>query len=333
MVRTKLRWLTATAVGSLVLAASVTGLGASAQAASKTIRVAYMSYVYNSYDAPMLAAAKAYALSQGVQVTVYDAGATPATQVSELQDVLSTHKFQGVLLQPIYPPAEISAVQALIKAKIKVVNMDQILGTSYTNTGIQVKGLSGNVVFAPAKIGTQLGTLTNQACNGANPCKIALIHNYTGYEPDLEVTTAFKAQLANYPADSVVAEADGLYSPATAETKAQDIITANPGLNVIVGSDQDCEGAQTALQLNNVTTVKLVCYGASAAAVAGIKSGLWTADVAQLPATEGLLGMQMLIRAIKTGKPQGSKNPVAGLPDNGVLLASNLKNFTPEWPG
>ncbi len=333
MLRNKMRWMAASAVTALALATSLAGLGTAADAAKKPIRIAYMSYVYNSYDAPMLAAAKAYAASQGVQVTVYDAGATPATQVSQLQDVLSTHKYQGVLLQPIYPPAELSAVKALIKAKVKVVNMDQILGTNYANTGVQVPGLYGNVVFAPAKIGTQLGTLANTACAGANPCKIALIHNYTGYEPDLEITNTFKAQLAKYANDSVVAEADGAYSPATATTKVQDILQANSGLNVIVGSDQDCEGAQTALSLNNVTGVKLVCYGASAAAVAGIKSGLWTADVAQLPATEGTLGMKMLINAIKTGKKQGSKNPVAGLPNNGVLLASNIKQFTPEWPG
>jgi ribose transport system substrate-binding protein len=266
-------------------------------------------------------------------MTVYDAQATPTTQVTQMQDVLSAGKFTGVLLQPIYPAAELSEVKALIAAKMPVVNIDQILGTNYKDTGIQVKGLDGNVVFAPAAIGRQLGFYTNKACNHRKSCKIALIHNYIGYEPDVQITKSFKAELSTDTADKVIAEADGAYSPATATTKVQDILSANPGVNVIAGSDQDCEGAQTALKLDNVKGVKLVCYGASQASVAGIKSGLWTADVAQLPATEGKLGMQMLVRAIRSGKSQGSLNPVAKLPNDGVVLPSNVAHFKPEWKG
>jgi len=54
--------------------------------------------------------------------------------------------------------------------------------------------------------------------------------------------------------------------------------------------------------------VKLVCYGASATGIAAVKSGAWFADVAQLPATEGELGMIALIKAMKTGKGSGSQN-------------------------
>ena len=52
-----------------------------------------------------------------------------------------------------------------------------------------------------------------------------------------------------------------------------------------------------------------------------------------MPATEGQLGMSMVIAAMKTGKSQGSKNPVAGLPNNGILTPANSKSFTGEWPG
>ena len=335
MVKSKLRWLSSAAVGAICVSTTLVGISASAQATTKRAKVyhvAYMSYaVANSYDAPMLAAAKAVAAASGVQVTVFDANNSPATQVSQLQDVMSSGKYQGVVLQPIYGAAEIATVQQVIKHHIKVVNIDQILGKKYTTDQIQVKGLSGNVVFFPSKIGRQLAVLANRACNGANPCKIGLVHNYKGYEPDVAVSAAFASQLAKYPNDSVVSEVDGLYQVGASTTQVQNMIQANAGLNVIVGSDQNCEGAQIAL--GSSTTTKLVCYGASAASVPGLKSGLWYADVAQMPATEGQLGMQMVIRAMKTGKPQGSRNPVAGLPNAGVLTAANLKNFTPEWPG
>jgi len=322
----------------MLLSTASFGVGVAAQAATKhkhkTYKVAYLSYALaNSYDAPMLAAAKAVAAADGVKVTVFDANNSYTTQVSQLQDVINSGQYQGIIVQPIYGAALIPTVKKAIKKKIKVVNIDQILGKKYTTDQIQVAGLSGNVVFFPSKIGTQLATLANKACAGANPCQIGLIHNFEGYEPDAAVTAAFKTQLAKYPNDSIVAEADGLYTISASLTDAQDMLVAHSGLNVIVGSDQNCEGAQSALTAAKNTTVKLVCYGASAAGLAAIKSGAWFADVAQAPASEGQLGMIALVRAMKTGKGSGSQNPVAALPNHGVLNQANVGKFTAEWPG
>ena len=85
--------------------------------------------------------------------------------------------------------------------------------------------------------------------------------NYIGDEPDSAITTAFDATLAKDPNDSVVASADGLYEPSVSLTQVQDILVAQPNLNVIVGADQNCEGAQSALTAVKNTSVKLVCYG------------------------------------------------------------------------
>ncbi len=336
MVRSRMRWLSTAAVGLLCLSTALVGVSASAQAATKAkkkvFHVAYLSYaVANSYDAPMLAAAQAVASADGVKVTVFDANNSPATQVTQLQDIISAGGYQGVLLQPIYGPAEIKYVKQVIAHRIKVVNIDQILGTKYTTDQIQVKGLAGNVVFFPSKIGTQLATLVIKACGSTNPCKIGLVHNFKGYEPDVAISAALTAHLAHHPNIQIVDQVDGLYQVGASTTQVQDMLQANPGLNFIVGSDQNCEGAQIALGANSTT--KLICYGASAASVGGLKSGLWYADVAQMPATEGQLGMEMLVRAMRTGRPQGSKNPVAGLPNGGVITKANLKTFTPEWPG
>ena len=298
--------------------------------------MAYLSYgVANSYDAPMLAAAQAVAAADGVKVTVFDSQSSYTTQAAELQTVISSGQYQGIILQPVYGAALIPLVKKAIAKGIKVVNIDQILGTSYTTDQIQVKGLAGNVVFFPSKIGTQLATLTHQACQGKNPCQIGLVHNYTGYEPDGAITKAFDAYIATKSKDKIVAQADGLYQAGVALTQVQDMLSAHSGINVIVGSDQDCEGAQQALTAANNTKVRLVCYGGSAYGVAQLQSkkGPWYADVLQMPETEGQDGMLMLVKALQTGKGQGTKNPVAGLPDNGILTPSNSKSFVGQWPG
>lgn len=342
MVKTRMRWLVGVATGATLLSSALMGLGvAQAAVKHKVFKVAYLSYgVANSYDAPMLAAAKAVAGASGVKVTVFDSQTSYTTQVSQLQDVVNSGQYQGIILQPIYGAALLPEVKIAIKKKIKIVNIDQILGSNYTTDQIQVKGLYGNVVFFPSRIGTQLATLAHQACNGANPCKIGLIHNYKGYEPDAAITAAFTSQLAKNASDSIVAEGDGLYQASVGLTVTQDMLTAHSDINVIVGADQDCEGAQAALTAAKNTSVKLVCYGGSAAGVGQFKSGTgpWFADVLQMPATEGQVGMSMLIKALKTGKMQGSKNPVAGLPNKGILNAANVNafvkaGFTGEWPG
>jgi ribose transport system substrate-binding protein len=337
MKKSGLRWLSAVAVSATLASSAFVSLG-SAQAASKPkhYTVAYLSYgVANSYDAPMLAAARAVAASDGIKLVVFDSQTSYTTQVSQLQTVVSSGQYQGVIVQPIYGAALIPGVKAALKKGIKVVNIDQILGSKYTTDQIQVPGLSGNVVFFPSKIGTQLATLANKACAGASPCNIALIHNYEGYEPDAAITAAFKAQLATFSGDTLVAEQDGLYQPSVSLGLVQNILTANPGLNVIVGADQNCEGAQSALTSASNTSVKLVCYGGSQYGVAQLQSGKgpWTADVLQMPATEGQIGMIDMAKALMTGKGQGSKNPVAGLPGNGILTPGNSKGFYGEWPG
>ena len=112
------------------------------------------------------------------------------------------------------------------------------------------------MVFFPAKIGSQLAAETILACGTANPCKIVLVHNYTGDEPDAEITKTFTAGIAKDANASIVAQGDGLYTPSAALTVVADALVANPDLNVIVGADQDCEGAQSALTSAKNTTVE-----------------------------------------------------------------------------
>jgi ribose transport system substrate-binding protein len=47
----------------------------------------------------------------------------------------------------------------------------------------------------------------------------------------------------------------------------------------------------------------------------------------------GSIGMQALVKAIKTGKSSGGINPVGELPDDGVITKANASKFTGEWVG
>jgi ribose transport system substrate-binding protein len=329
------------ACGSSGSSSSSTGTSSSASASSgsssKPLNLAYLSFaVENSYDAPMLAAAQAVASDNHATMKVFDANNSPQTQYAQLQDVISSGQYDGIILQPIFGTGLTGLVKQAISKGIKVVNMDQILGPNLSTDAPQVAGLSANVTFVPTDIGTKLGMLVVQACQAKNlnPCKVGYLYDIKASALDVAVYGAFSKAIAADPGVKIVAQGQSFFSPTTGLTAVQDMLTANPGLNLIVGSDQGIEGGAQAVQAAHRTgQVILVGYGASAAALAGVASGAWYADVAQAPASEGRLAVQALVAALRTGKSSGGIDPVAQLPDGGVVTKANVHLFTAEWPG
>jgi ribose transport system substrate-binding protein len=329
---------------ALVAAAAAIGLAAcgssgspSSSSSSKPLNIAYLSFaVQNSYDAPMLAAATAVADESHANLKVFDANNSPQTQEQQMQDVINSGQYNGIITQPIYNTELTSLVTQAVNKGIKVVNMDQILGPSLSTDALQVKGLSANVTFVPTKIGTQLGQQVVAACQAKNlnPCNIGYLYDIKASALDNAISGAFDTAIKADPNAKIVAQGQSYFSPTTGLTAVQDMLQADPNINLIVGSDQGIEGGAQALATAHLTgKVILVGYGASAAALAGVASGAWYSDVAQAPASEGRLAMQALIAAIQTGKVSGAIDPVAGLPDNGIVTKADVSQFTAEWPG
>jgi len=334
----------AAAAAALILAACSSSSAPSASSASsssapavKHLDIAYLSFaVENSYDAPMLAAAQAVASDANATVKVFDANNSSQTQYSQLQDVITSGQYNGIVLQPIFGTGLISLVQQAIAKGIKVVNMDQVLGPNYSTDAPQVTGLAANVMFVPTEIGTKLGNLVVQACQAKNlnPCNVGYLYDIKASALDVAISGAFDKAIAADPGVKIVAQGQSFFSPTEGLTAVQNMLAANANLNLIVGSDQGIEGGVEAVAAKHLTgKVILVGYGASAAALAGVASGAWYGDVAQAPASEGRLAMQALIQALRTGKNGGGIDPVAGLPDQGIVTKANVSQFTAEWPG
>ncbi len=315
---------------------SASGASATAAAAKKPMTIAYLSFaVDNTYDAPMLAAAQAVATTDGATLKVFDANNNPQTQYDQLQTVINSGQYNGIITQPIVSTGLVTLVQQAIAKGIKVVNMDQILGTSLSTDSPQVTGLSANVTFVPTKIGTQLGQQVIAACasKNLNPCKVGYLYDIKASSLDTAIYGAFSAATKGSPVD-VVTNGQSFFTPTNGESAVQTMLQAQPGLNVIVGSDQGIEGATVALQTAHLTgKVLLVGYGASDAAIAGVTSGAWFSDVAQAPASEGRLAVQSLVAAIQSGKVSGAVDPVAGFPNGGIVTKATASQFTGEWTG
>jgi ribose transport system substrate-binding protein len=299
------------------------------------LQIAYLSFaVANSYDAPMLAAAQAAAAAGNATLTVLDANNDVPTQTQQLQDAVTSGLYDGIIVQPIFGAGLVTGVQDAISKGIEVGNVDQVLGEDMTTSAAQVDGLSANVVFIPSEIGRKLGELTVQACAEKDPCKVGYIYAFKGFALDNAIKAAFDAAIAGTPAVQVAAEGEGFFSAQGGLTAGQNMLQAQSDLSVIVGSDQAITGALQAAEGAGVKgDVLMVGYGGGQIAIQGVAAGERYATVVQLPATEGRLVVEHLIQAIRTGTPVPGVDPVAALPDNGIVTRANAASFVGEWPG
>lgn len=309
----------------------------SSSASGKTYNVAYMSYaVANDYDKGMLANAQAVAAKNGIKITVFDAANSSNTQYSQLQTAISSGKYQGIITQPIVGTALVPLVQQAIAAGIKVVNMDQILGSNLRTADPQVTGLSGNAVFNPYNGGVTDGKLSAQACEAlkANPCDVGFLYDVKASNLDGAVHAGFLVGLATDPNAKITNTGQTNFSQAQALTASQNMLTANPNLDVIWGSDQGAEGAASAVaQAGKQGKVLIVGGGGGSIAIADVKSGVLFGELYNAPATEGKVAMQMMAKALTTGQSSGGVDVAATFPDNGAITKANVDQFTAQYTG
>ena len=318
-------------LGGVSSAHVATNREAGAKAAGKPVKIAFLSFaVANSYDGPMLAAAKAAAKADGASLSVLDANNAPATQLSQLQTAVDSGQYNALIVEPIFGPGLIPEVKVAIKKGIKVADVDEILGSNLRSHAAQVPGLAANIVFVPYDLGYKMGTLTVAACAAKHisHCSVGFMYDIKATPFDGALRNGYNAAIAGHHI-SVVTEGQSEYTITVGVTAAQDMLTSHPGLNVIVGADQGLEGAARVASKNLI----LIGYGGSAAALSGVASGAWYGDVVQLPESEGRDAVNDLVAAVRHGKTFAGVELSLSLSDGGVATKSNVKKFHAEWAG
>lgn len=322
--------------------ASTTGAGTNA-ADTKHVNLIFNGIFGNDYVGQTWAGVQAYAKDHNVTVTKQDSTADPTTQFNQIKTIAASGQYDALVLIPLDGAGIVPAIQDALKAGIKVVNTDFSLGTdtSIVDPKITLPGISGSVWDTYVWRGQQMAKAWIAACQGIDPCNGAFINGITALPWETTVRKTLEAEIKSHPNIHMVSDdqqaggyvVDGAIPPAKA------ILTAHPDLTVLAAvSDPIAHGEELAAQsMGRAGKVKIIGIGGTTYAVQAINAGRWFASIVASPYTEGYLGTQMAVEAVRGqgGAPQAVSGTLQRCQKNGwptLLMKGNIPaDYKPEW--
>jgi ribose transport system substrate-binding protein len=272
--------------------------GGGEQAAQEVKKIAFFGFAgANSFAQATLAGIKEQAAKEGVEVEFFDPNFEAATQVSQIQNAITTGEFQAFIVQANDGNAVVPPIREAIQEGITVVGEFTPVGTRYDTIEPQVEGM----IFVgepPTENGTALGELGVQACEGIDPCRVAYLEGFKALPLDNARTEAATAALKAAPNVELVASVEGGYTQDSGLKAAQNVLQAHPDVDVMIGSSQAIAGAEQAIK-DAGAEVKLIGNGGSRQAVQAVKEGRWFATYVIAEKSAGAKAAELAIAAAR----------------------------------
>lgn len=272
--------------------------------ADKTLSIGFFGFAKaNSFAQATWAGIQEYAAAHNADATFLDSNFDGPTQVNQLQDAVTSKRYDVVIVQANDGTAIVNAVKQAVAAGITVVIEFTPVGGDYSTTSPQVPG-TVSIVDAPTINGQGMATLGLGACKeaGAAPCKVAFLQGFANYPLDTARTNAAIDALKAGGAD-VVANVVGGYTQDSGRAAFQNVLQAHPDVNVVIGSSQAIEGAAPLAAGKNI---EFVGNGGSRQAYEAVQSGAWYGVYVIPEKAEGAKAAELGL-----AKARGQQVPVA----------------------
>lgn len=297
----------------------------------------FMASAANSYAQAQLEGVEEVAAAMNATVDTFDGKFDSQAQYSQLQDAIASGRYQGFIVSPNDGNALAPVIEEAIADGIVVGCILAPCGASFDTLDPQIEG---QLIYAgiPFKQnGADIAEIVVQACEGKDPCQVAYIPGL----PELPLESArlegFQGVIGQHPNIQLTVTSAGQYLAETALPVAQDVLQANPDINVIASSgDQMIVGAEQAVEDAGLTgKVALVGNGGSEIAVEAVRDGRWFGTAATYPRSEGEVATDYVIRAIRGEEIEpvglGSQDLSEGF--GPIVNQENAADFEPEWQG
>jgi len=231
----------------------------------------------------------AEAKAKGVQLIVADAKGDAATQVDQIQDLI-TRKVNALIYIPAGATAAGVPVKAAKAAGIPVIAVDRNAPDAPGDTFIATDSVS-----AARTLGEYIGKVTG------GKGKVAVIQGQVGTTPEMDRDKGFKEALANCPGLEVVAmQPSKMWMQDEGFAIAQDMLQRHPDITVFFGrADALALGAAHAVKVANLgTKVWVFGFDGDVAGLKAVKDGVLDATMTQKTQYMGKLALDSALDLI-----------------------------------
>ena len=326
----------------LVITAAVTASATLVPAAggapeqAKRVRIAvFLASAANTYWTAALQGVRDAAKKQGnVQISVFDGQFNTTKQVNQLRDALISKRYDAWFIGPNDGGPLTPTIKRGIGQGVKVACTLVPCGPDIRNTKIQIPGQTAQIGIGFYENGRALGQLTVQACRGKNPCEVFWLPGLPELPLEKARTDGLNSVIKQHPNIKVVAVQPGGYLAEPALKATQNVLQANPDLDVIVSSgDQMVAGAYRAARLaGKQDDIQFFGNGCTFESKRDILAGKLYGCAVYMPRSEARMAADLLIRAVR-GANVGSRavNAEKLSPIGVIGTKANISRFQPEF--
>ncbi len=261
---------------------------------------------------------EAYAGDKGIEVITVDAKGDSATQVSQVQDLI-TQGIQALIYIPAGATAASVPTKAAKAAGIPVVNVDR-----------NAEGASGDTFIATDSVNSAKAVCDYIFAQAGGEGEMIIIHGQKGTTPEVDRTKGCGESLAANPGIKVVGE---LWSEGWHQDEGfkltQDLLQAHPDVTIAWGqADALALGAAQAVKVANLGHhIWVAGFDGDVAALKALKEGVFDVTATQQTQGMGRLAVDSAIKLVA-----GESVPAEQLQDATLTTKDNVDQFIEMHP-
>ena len=276
----------AAATGAVLMAAGLAGRAqAQQQPTFALVQINQQALFFNQMNQGAMQAAQ----RAGARLVIFNSNDRPQAQNDAIETYIQ-QKVAGIIVCAIDVNGVMPAVQAAAAAGIPVVAVDAILPAGPQKAQIGVDNARAGAMLAEVFLAHVKSAMGGRATLGVVGALNSFIQNVR--------QKGFEDAVRADPSVRMAGVVDGRNVQDSALAAAEQLITANPGLNAIYATGEPALlGAVAAVQSQNKQgSIRVFGWDLTAQAIAGIDQGFVVAVVQQDPAAMGTAGVDALVK-------------------------------------
>ena len=328
------RFITMAAVIVLGLPLAACGgnsAGSSSSSSSGGLRIAFLAAGVDATYTP--AQVSGLEKGSGGKVTTFNPQYDPATQLSQCQDAISQQRYDAIVITALNNSSALPCAKAAVAAKIPLIADGTAIGKDTNSIQPQVDGVNFSMIWVPQTFAKDTWAIIQSACTGKPACQVIMERSYLG-DPLFDVDVDYVKQQTAGTTIKLVATYESHYDPSETTSKLQNLLVANPEVNVVTFANDPTAlaGAAVIGKLGRTGKVMAIGSGGTKTGVAAVSAGKLFATIANLPFTASKIEGEMVVKA-KNGEkidPVGMDAFLLG-GVSGALTKDDVGKFSPEW--